>query len=183
MARPGDVIENPLSGERFVFRQTARETNGELLQFDLFLRPGGSVPVEHVHGRQEERFEIVNGSVGFRVAGREQIAEVGQVLTVAPGTGHVLWNSGDGEAHVAIGFRPALNTETMFETICGLARDGKSNKRGMPGPLQTIVLAREYQVFLPRLPIVAQRPAVALLAPLARLLGYRAHYPQYSGPD
>ena len=39
MAKPGDVIENPVTGERIVFRKTARETNGELLQFELLLKP------------------------------------------------------------------------------------------------------------------------------------------------
>ena len=47
MAREGDVIENPVSGARIVFRKTARNTNGELLQFDLFFKPhliGGAPP-------------------------------------------------------------------------------------------------------------------------------------------
>jgi hypothetical protein len=35
VAHAGEVIENPVTGERVVFRQTARDTGGELLQFDL----------------------------------------------------------------------------------------------------------------------------------------------------
>ena len=34
MARAGDVLENPVTGERIVFRRVAADTNGELLLFD-----------------------------------------------------------------------------------------------------------------------------------------------------
>jgi hypothetical protein len=35
----GRVTDNPISGERIVIRQTAAETGGRLLAFDLFLPP------------------------------------------------------------------------------------------------------------------------------------------------
>jgi hypothetical protein len=33
MARAGDIIENPGTGERIVFRKTAADANGELLRW------------------------------------------------------------------------------------------------------------------------------------------------------
>jgi hypothetical protein len=39
MAYAGQTSENPLSGERITFRQTAADTNGELLAIDLELSP------------------------------------------------------------------------------------------------------------------------------------------------
>jgi hypothetical protein len=42
VAHAGEVIENPVTGERVVFRQTARDTGGELLQFEpIFTREMG----------------------------------------------------------------------------------------------------------------------------------------------
>jgi len=35
MARSGDVVENPVTRERIVWRKVARDTGGELLQADL----------------------------------------------------------------------------------------------------------------------------------------------------
>jgi hypothetical protein len=64
LVRPGDQIENPVTGERIVFRETARETEGALLAFDYVLRPGGSVPFPHVHPRQMERFDGAATSSG-----------------------------------------------------------------------------------------------------------------------
>ena len=50
-----------MSGERFTFLKTAADTNGELLQFELVLRPGGRIPIVHRHAAQEEVAEIVEG--------------------------------------------------------------------------------------------------------------------------
>ena len=45
MAHIGQVIENPLSGERIVFRQTAADTGGRLVAFDLALSIGFAAAV------------------------------------------------------------------------------------------------------------------------------------------
>jgi hypothetical protein len=44
MAFAGQVLDNPISGERFIFQQTAGDTGGQLLAFDLVLAPHGRVP-------------------------------------------------------------------------------------------------------------------------------------------
>ena len=49
MAHAGQILENPVSGEKIIFRQTAAETDGELLAFELVLAPGGAVPGARVH--------------------------------------------------------------------------------------------------------------------------------------
>ena len=49
MITPGQTLENPVTGERFTFTDTAATTGGELLAFDFALRPGGAVPMPHVH--------------------------------------------------------------------------------------------------------------------------------------
>ncbi len=183
MARQGDVIDNPVTGERIVFRQTSADTNGELLQFDLYLQPHGFVPAEHIHARQEERPEVVSGSVRYRLGGKEGSLGAGEAAVLPPGIPHTLWNDSEEPAHLVMEARPALEMETVLETLFGLARDGRTNAKGMPNPLHGALLAREYELFLPRPPIVLQRAGMAALVPLARLLGYRARYEKYSGPD
>ena len=88
MAHTGQVIENPVSGERIIFRRTAAEPRGSLLEFDLFLRPDGKVPGSHVHPVLEERFRVLAGEVRFRLGLRSVTAHPGEVLTVPPGTVH-----------------------------------------------------------------------------------------------
>jgi hypothetical protein len=74
-----------------------------------------------------------------------------------------------------------MRTETFFETIWGLAADGKNN----PGLLQIAVLGQAYadQFRLTSPPYGLQRALFFILAPVGRLLGYRAEYPQYSQGD
>ena len=88
MAYTGQTLHNPASGERITFRRTAAETNGELLAIDLELPPGRRVPGGlHVHPLQEERFEVVEGTMRFRV-GRERItAGPGESSSSRPGCG------------------------------------------------------------------------------------------------
>jgi quercetin dioxygenase-like cupin family protein len=182
MARSGDVLEHPVTGERVVWRKAARDTNGEFLRGDLYAGPGGFVAAEHVHPKQEERFEVLAGVLGLRIDGHERILQAGQIAVVPPGRPHVWWNAGDGEAHVLGEFRPALRTEMFFETFFGLARDGKTNRKGLPNPVRLAVLMREYEdeLRLARPPFLVQKALFWPLAALGRLLDYRGWYPRYS---
>lgn len=179
MARSGDVIENSVSGERFTFLRTASDTNGELLQFELLLRPGGGVPAEHIHARQEERFEVLSGTAQVRVGKTVRELTAGEAVVVPPGTPHVVRNQTGEEVRLRVEFRPAMQTEALFEIICALAKDGKVDRRGLPNPLRLAVIARELgqQDYVPGIPIVLQKVALTTLAPLGRLLGYKAMYP------
>ena len=132
MAKSGDVFQHPVTGERVVWRKVAGDTKGALLQGDLFVQPTGFVAAEHVHPNQEERFEVLAGTLRLRIDGKEYTLQVGEVAVVPPGRPHVWWNVGAEEAHVLGEFRPALRTEMFLETFFGLATDGKGNQKGCP---------------------------------------------------
>src|SRR5829696_8636391 len=186
MAKAGDTLEHLVTGERIVFLKTARDTNNELLQLDFFMKGGGFVAAEHVHPYQEERFKVLAGTLRFRVRGQERDVGAVETIVVPAGTPHVWWNAGEEEAHLILKFRPALRTETLFETVFGLAQDGKVNsKNGLPNPLQLAVIVREYEneIYLARPPLFVQRVLFGLLAPIGKLLGYKARYPAYSGAE
>jgi len=61
-----------------------------------------------------------------------------------------------------------------------LARDGKVNQNGRPNLLQSAVLACVYRQEwrLARPPYGIQVVLFGVLAPIGRLLGYRASYPR-----
>src|SRR5215204_4960433 len=88
MITPGQTLENPVTGERFTFRHTAASTGGELLAFELGLRPGGAVPIPHVHPIQTERFDVLAGRMRFRVGLRHVVATAGDTVEIAPGVVH-----------------------------------------------------------------------------------------------
>ena len=178
MIHAGDTIKNPVTGERIVFHQTSRETNGEAVVFETIVGPNGFVAAAHVHPMQEERFEIIAGTLGLRVGGEEIVASPGETLTIPAGTPHRFWNSGDEEVRFRCEVRPALQFEQLLETMFALAADGRTNKKGMPNPLRLAVIARAHfdVVRLPFPPAFVQRIGLALGAPLGRLFGYRPTY-------
>ena len=182
MARAGDVLEHPVTGERFVWRKVARDTGGELLQVDLFVAPGGFAAAEHVHPKQEERFEVLAGRLQLRLDGQGKALGVGDQETVPAGRPHVWWNRGEEELHVLVEFRPALRSEMFFETFVGLAHDVKTNRRGLPNLLRLSVLMREFsnEVRPAGIPYVIQVALLGSLAAIGRLMGYRGWYPRYS---
>ena len=49
MVKPGDVFEGPQLGVRVEIRQTAAETGGELMEFDVVGRARGFLRQRHVH--------------------------------------------------------------------------------------------------------------------------------------
>jgi mannose-6-phosphate isomerase-like protein (cupin superfamily) len=176
--RAGDVIENPVTGERLYFRQTSRETGGRAVVVEAFVQPHGFVAAAHVHPAQEERFEILRGSVGFRIGREKSVLGPGRRLTVPAGTPHQFWNAGDEVAHFVCEVRPALQFESLLATMFALAEDGKTNRKGMPNPLRLAVIANAHfdTVRLPFPPAILQRLGLAMGAPLGRLLGYGATY-------
>ena len=145
MIRPGDTLENPVTGERFTFTDTAATTDGELLAFELGLKPGGAVPVPHVHPIQTERFEVVAERMRFRVGLRHVEAGPGDVVEIEPGVMHGFANAGEQQALVRVEVRPALAMEDMFADVIALARAGRMTRRGMPrNLLDFALLARTY---------------------------------------
>lgn len=175
------MIENPVTGERAVVRVGTEESGGELLVADLYVRPGGAVVGEHVHPNIEESFTVMRGRVGFRIDGRESIAKLGERLYVLPGVAHDWWNAGEEEAHVIVEIQPGKRFEEMICNLFGLARDGRTNARGIPNLLQLALIAREFEdvIVFTRPPLILQRLLFGVLAPVARALGYRGSYPEY----
>ena len=184
MARAGDVLENPVTGEHVEFRRTAHETNGEALEYDLHFTPSGFVTQEHLHPRQSERHEVVSGKLGLHLEGRDQVLESGDAVVVPPGTPHRLFPVDGSQVHVLFELRPALRTEKLLETFVSLARDGKVNRKGYPGLLQLAVLSREFEPegYATRPPLALQRALFRPLAALGRVRGYRPSYPEYERP-
>jgi mannose-6-phosphate isomerase-like protein (cupin superfamily) len=182
MARAGDVLENPGTGERLVFLRTAAETGGEVLEYELEFVPRGFAARNHLHPRQEERHEVLEGSLGIVVAGRERRLGPGEVEVVPVGTQHRIFATQETPIRVRFTSRPALESEVLLETLFGLARDRKAGKSGDPSLLQLAVIFDEFAELgrPPKPPPAVQKALFAPLAALGRARGHRARYPEFS---
>jgi quercetin dioxygenase-like cupin family protein len=178
MIHTGDTIENPVTGERVTFLATAADTDGEAVVIETIVQPDGFVAAAHVHPSQSERFAVAAGKLGLRIGRKAITLAPGEVATVSAGTPHRFWNAGRDPVRFACEVRPALQFESLLETMFALAADGKTGRKGMPNPLRLAVIAKAHfdTVRLPFPPASLQKAGLALGAPIGRLFGYRPTY-------
>jgi quercetin dioxygenase-like cupin family protein len=123
------TLENPVTGERFTFT----EVTPERLAFDFALREGGKVPIPHVHPTQTERFEVVAGTVRFRLGLRSVLAQPGDVIEVPPGVTHAFANAGAGEARMRIAVPATCGTSRRSPTATPTRRTRRCSRPGCSG--------------------------------------------------
>lgn len=183
MIRTGDTIHNPVTGERITFLATSADTDGEAVVIETVVQPDGFVAAAHVHPSQSERFAVAAGTLGLKADGKKLTLGPGDVVTVEPGTPHRFWNAGDEPVRFVCEVRPALQFESLLETMFALAADGKTNRKGMPNPLRLAVIAKAHfdTVRLPFPPAWLQKAGLVLGAPLGRLVGYGPTYAAEGG--
>jgi quercetin dioxygenase-like cupin family protein len=144
MADPGDVLENPFTGQSLTFRRTTAQTGGELLEVESSWAGGGGEPPEHYHPFQQERFEVLEGELRARIGGTEHTVRTGETFEVPAGTAHSMWNPGASRARAVWQTRPALRTEAFFELVWGLAQAAHAGDENGPSPDEAAAMMREY---------------------------------------
>jgi quercetin dioxygenase-like cupin family protein len=184
MPQPGRVLLNRVTGQRLIFRRTAAQTRGRILELELVYPPGGRPPPDHLHPEQEATLEVLEGTLQARVDGRPRPIAAGDVLVLQAGARHAVWNPGPAEARAVWLTYPALASEALLETLWALGQLGRTDRRGSPDLFQTAVLLRAYsrEIQLAWPPWLVQRAVLAALAPLGRGLGCAAHLAYEADP-
>ena len=95
------------------FRLKLLRITDEVLEMEASYSGQGGLPPEHLHPRQDERFEVLEGAVRTVIAGREHRYSAGETFEVPAQTPHQM--AGDGAARVHWEVRPALRTAEFFE--------------------------------------------------------------------
>jgi quercetin dioxygenase-like cupin family protein len=174
------VIYNPLSGEQIVIRRSAEQTNGEVLDWELLLAPGGKVPSSHAHPQQTEIFTVLEGRMKFRVGWRRLILTPGQRVCIPPGTVHHFANGGTVPARLAVESRPALAMAELLETAAALAQEQHAAGRALPRLVELALFMADFEreVRAPVLPRALVRLVTRTVAGLARHTGLDSRYRQ-----
>src|SRR4051812_45960653 len=169
--RAEETIEAPTMGQRVTWLARTASTGGELLRFEFWMRGGASPPPLHVHPRQEERIEVVSGSVRSISEGVERVLGPGEAISTPPGEPHTVGPAGDEGAEMIVEFRPALGFEGFVERTFALDRAGHLDANGRGNPLR-VATARPHdaEFFLPRVPVGLQRTLLRTLDRLGRRL-------------
>jgi quercetin dioxygenase-like cupin family protein len=180
--RGGDVVWNPLSGEKALIVESAEETGGARLVADLAVEAGGFNPGgEHVHDHCTEHLDVQAGRITFTIDGQERALQAGERITVAPGTWHHWRNADEEEVLIRLRVEPALRFEEGILIVWGLCADGRTNADGRPPPLLGALVGvrirREIRFRQP--PDVVQRLLLPPLAAVARRRGLERTLDRY----
>ena len=110
------TIRDPLHRQTVTFVTRASDSAGELLEAEVHLGPGGTVP-RHFHLRQDETVRVAEGSLVVRVAGRDRVVNPGETADVPRRRLHVIRNAGVGEARFVLEVRPARRMESAMRAL------------------------------------------------------------------
>ena len=118
VARAGEVLVDPTSGRRLIFRRTSTQTSGQLTEYAVYYCADEPTPEPHADADREHILEVVDGSLVACVAGRRQRLAPGDVLLIDRGQAHAVWNALPSPAAAVWQTFPALDTEGRIEARC-----------------------------------------------------------------
>ena len=180
--RTGDVIWNPLTGEKAMIVESVEMSDGAGLVVDFAVEAGGFVPGgEHLHEHCAEHFEVQAGRIAFALDGKVRTLAAGEQVTVAPGTWHRWWNAREDEVRARVRIEPALRFEEAILVFWGLCADGHTNAEGRPSPLLGALVGTRFrrEIRYRQPPDPVQRFLFPPLAALARWRGLERRIDAY----
>src|SRR3954453_4938627 len=134
------VLHMPGLGVRVELRQTAADTAGELIEFDVVGRARGFLAVEHTHDHQTEHYEVIEGALRLLLDGQEHVLGPGDEMTPPAGAPHTQRAGGEGEGRVRVTLRPAGRTQEFLDRLASM----KVNRWGWPGPVDAAAMYRDF---------------------------------------
>lgn len=114
------MLNDPLTGQHLQFMRTGKQTGGQLLEVEVLLDPGARVP-RHLHLRQDERVEVLEGSVSIQLGQQQRQLTEGESIQVPRRTLHRVRNSHDGRTRFLLQVRPARRMEAAMRAIFTVA--------------------------------------------------------------
>ena len=177
--KPGDILHSQSEG----FDQTILSVKDGWVHSSLTLQPKAPGPPEHIHTNLVEIFAVKEGVLSILVNGEKKIVKAGESLTIPVGTAHrpfnetdqpVIVESNEIEKSLTVEFAYHLSQIYPFGDSFG----GKPSTLAMI--MQLSVYGNEMDAYMAEgPPIGVQKAMRVLLAPTARLLGYKNYYEEY----
>jgi len=176
--RPGDKLVSRFEG----FDQTIVSVDGDWLNTRLEVAPGAAGPPEHFHENFEERFTVVTGTLSILLNGEKRMLRAGETLVIPPMTRHKPFNEtnetvivqGDNPKILPLKFGYALSQLYGF---MDQYPDGPSVRQML---MQLSVYGNDADTWIADGPSLNMQKALrVIMAPTARLLGYKNYYEEY----
>lgn len=112
-----DDIQPFVGDDGAVVRELASPRNSSLTRHSLaeIRHPAGTASREHVHTEAEEVYLVIRGKGGIRLDGETSTIGPGDVVVIAPGERHKVWQEGEGDLVLLVTCVPAYSvSEVVF---------------------------------------------------------------------
>ncbi len=164
------TIQLKATGETISFLEDTQATNGDRLLLEVSLTPSGKGPGPHVHHRQTESFEVLDGVLGVQISNERLELSAGERIVVPAGSVHDWWNAGGETVRFTALVEPALNMEWMLREIFASCNRRQADAPSpWDGSYVITHLRGEYS--LADVPAPVQRFVFPLVAAVGSLLG------------
>ncbi|HMQ02964.1 MAG TPA: cupin domain-containing protein [Pyrinomonadaceae bacterium] len=176
--QPGDRFVSRFEG----FEQTVLAVNGGHLHTRLEVKPHAVGPPEHFHENFTETFTVKSGTLSILVNGEKRSLKAGETLAVPPMTKHKPFNE-TGETVIVESDDPRtlpIEFGFLLTQLYGFM-DQYPNGPSTPQMLmQLSVYGEDADSYVAEGPSLSMQKAMrVVMAPTARLLGYKYHYPEF----
>lgn len=172
MAVTGDTLTMP-DGTSFLVIESAADSSGDRIEFEITMAPGAIGPPKHFHPIQDESWNVLEGELSVFVDRSWRKLGAGEALSIPPCTVHTLRNESDGVVRFRDLHVPALDFQDYIEALHHEASAGRITSRMTPSTLihGAMVLRRHRTTQLSA--SAHQRAAEDVLSLVGRALGYR----------
>ncbi|MFF4117186.1 cupin domain-containing protein [Streptomyces sp. NPDC001714] len=135
---PDDGETIPLGPIRLRILEDGSTTGHRLGIGEITIDPHTEGPPQHRHGRHDEGFYVVSGTVHFTIGETTHAAPAGTLAMIPPGAPHTFANHGDTPAVVLNTFTPDLYVQ-YFRDLRDMIADGRA-----PTPESTVAVMSRY---------------------------------------
>jgi quercetin dioxygenase-like cupin family protein len=157
----------------------------EAFTMEWTVHPGGYVPFEHVHVRQDEIFHVQQGEMRAKINGRVLHGRSGDTIVVQRGTRHIAFNDRPEALVCIVDYKPGLDHYRSMQCFAGLTLDCDYDKRGLVNiPKILYMLGKANALSLTRPAFVPdlffQLGMLACLG-IGSVVGWNTLYKKYTG--
>jgi uncharacterized RmlC-like cupin family protein len=176
--RPGDKLVSRFEG----FDQTILGIRNGWLHTRLLVVPNAAGPPEHFHEAFTETFTVKSGTLSILVNGEKRTLRAGETITVPPMTKHKPFNEtsepviieGENERTLPVEFGYHLSQ------LYGFMDKHDNGPNTLQMLMQLSVYGIEADSYIADGPSLSvQKSMRIIMAPTARLLGYKNYYEEY----
>ena len=158
-------------GSVYVITEPTSDVRAERFEMEMVLVARGDPPPAHIHPHQHEDYEVLEGSLDVRIAGRWRTLATGEGATVEPGQPHQFRIGSDAVVRALSIHRPALSFPDYIQRVHALIRAGKL--RGPRDPKSLLYISMLFREHADTIAAASppQRALMGAMAAVGRLLG------------